>query len=70
MSLTVLLIAVLHAVPVVLVGAVAKKAQSLHITAVGMGIVSLLYGSLSYALYDLLAVGVAWSVMLSWREDI
>ncbi|NMQ07942.1 hypothetical protein E4Q08_23260 [Candidatus Accumulibacter phosphatis] len=59
MTLTVILIALLHAVPVLVVGAVKRSKIWLAVTAMIAGVIGVVTGSPAYAAVDLLAVAVA-----------
>ena len=63
----VLLIAALHAIPIVLIGLVVQKKWSVDITALIMCFVAIATGSPRYILVDLVAVGIAWILM---RNDL
>ena len=59
MSATVLLIALAHAVPIILVGVLWRSKQALLITVGSMAFVAIVFGGALYALLDLTVVGVA-----------
>lgn len=66
MTLTVILIALLHAVPVLVVGAVKRSKIWLAVTAMIAGVIGVVTGSPAYAAVDLLAVAVAFFVGISY----
>ncbi len=66
MTLTVILIALLHAVPVLVVGAVKRSKIWLAVIAMIAGVIGVVTGSPAYAAVDLLAVAVAFFVGVSY----
>lgn len=66
MTLTVLLIALLHAIPVLVVGAVTRSKIWLIVTTMIAGFIGAVTGNPAYAAVDLLAVAVAFFVGISY----
>lgn len=62
------LIALLPVVPVALVGMLAERKRTLHITAGVMAALGLLTGNPAYAVLDFIVVGLAWMAFANLRE--
>lgn len=65
MSPTIFLVAIAHAVPIFLTCVVSKRKSSLQIVAGVMVVIAIFTGGASYALFDLIAIGIAYFVCLS-----
>jgi hypothetical protein len=68
MTPLVLVIALAHAVPVFLVGVITKNKSALNIAAIIVGLIGIIIGKAQYAPYDLLGVGIAYFLALTFVD--